>query len=155
MRINKNLKRMLLIIIPLSPDVECRFQMEKIHSNHQIFEKNSIDDYSSSICCWTLIQKVNSWSISLNTWKALSWWLFLFHLMLNVNSKCIKLIQNHEILEKNFADNYSSFTRCWMFIRNGNVSFKIKKYSKRMLLIIIPLPSDVECWFEIESIHWK
>ncbi len=128
---------------------------EKCIENHRTFETNYYDTYSYSICRWTLIQKGNSWSISLNTWKELSWLLFLFHLMLNVDSNWIKLIGTHQILEKNVADNYSSFTRCSMFIRNAKVSFKITKYLKRMLMMIIHILSDVEYCFEIETIHWK
>jgi hypothetical protein len=39
-----------------------------------------------------------------------------------------------------------------MLIRNGKNAFKITKYLKRMLLIIIPVPCDGEFFSETERI---
>ncbi len=85
-QITKYLKRILLIIIRLSSDVECGFELLSIASK------------------------------SPNTWKECCWWLFIFYLMLNVDLKSKQFINNQQKLEKNVADNYSSFIWCSMLI---------------------------------------
>ncbi len=111
-KMTDHLKWTLLMINHLPSDVECWFEMEIIHSK------------------------------SPNTTKECCWELFLFHLMLNVYWKWKPFIQNDQIVQKDLADNYSSYNWYWMFIRSGEISFKITKYVNRMLLINIPLPCD-------------
>jgi hypothetical protein len=75
--------------------------------------------------------------------------------MLNVASKWKEFMQNLQVLEQSSRCHYSSSISCWRLFRNGKNSLKITKYLKIMLLMITRLPSDVECWFEMEKMHSK
>jgi hypothetical protein len=125
LEITKYLKWSLLMIILFPSDVECWFDILTIHST------------------WPTIE------------NELSWWSIIFHLMWNVHLKWKKFIQSHRIFEKNSLDYYSSCISCWTSISIGTEWFKITKYLKWSLLMIIPFPSDVECWFDMLTIHSK